>query len=185
MSFEKDVQQDIIKLAGEAGAKAALKMLEEEKKRISKERCNRRLRNTKLLLRNYRMLKAHCDSAIFEANQIDISAVDILDLMDSTLTSDVYVESIKRSAQRTYIIMSHIKEMLRIYEIYCNTSDKIEDQRRYNSLYSLYISDEVLSVPEIAQQECIDNRTVYKDIDMAVEKLTALIFGIDGLHVTK
>lgn len=190
MSKKKNnlISEDIVKLAGEIGAKVALEMLEKEKKKASRERRNRRLRNTKLLMRNYRMLVAHMESAIYNAQQIEEneSAIDILDLMESTLyDEDLYVESIKRSAERTYIIMSHVNEMLRLYEIYCARSMRQEDQRRYSVLYALYIADPTTTAKEIADKENIDLRTVYKDIDAAVEKLSALIFGIDGLNVTR
>lgn len=177
--------QEIAKLAGEAGAKVALDTIEKEKHKSARERRDRRLRNTKLLLRNYRMLKAHCQNAVYQASQLEKN-VDILDLMEHVFSQDeLYVESVKRSAERTYLIVSHIDEMLRLYEIYCFTSDKPEDRRRFNTVHALYIDEAVMTVPEIAEKEGIDTRTVYKDIDAAAEKLTALIFGIDGLNVTK
>lgn len=179
--------QHIIKLAGEAGAKAALEALEKERKKAQKNRHDRRLRNTKLLLRNYRMLSAHCKSAIYDERQVfDENAIDVLDMMEDYLSNeDLYVESIKRSARRTYIIMAHINEMLRLFEIYCYNSGKPEDERRFRAIESLYITDMPLTVKEIAKIESIDERTVYKDIDSACEKLSALIFGIDGLSPNK
>lgn len=187
MSHDEILQiyKEVAKIAGESGAKLALETLEKEKRKMVRERRDRRLRNTKLLLKNYRMLKAHCENAVFEASQLD-SSVNILDLMESVFDGeDLYVESVKRSAERTYLIINHIDEMLRLYEIYCFTSDKPEDQRRYNTLYAMYIGEEVATAQDIATKENIDIRTVYKDIDGATEKLTALIFGIDGLYVTK
>ena len=53
--FEMETTE-IIRLASEAGAKAALATLESEKKRSVKEWHDKRLFNTKLLLKNYRML---------------------------------------------------------------------------------------------------------------------------------
>lgn len=184
MSEDKvfNIHEHIAQIAGEAGAKVALDTIDKEKKKAAKERRDRRLRNTKLLLRNYRMLKAHCESAVYEAAQLDVSEVDILELMESVFTDDeMYVESIKRSAERTYLIMSHVNEMLRIYEIYCSTSGTIEDRRRYDALHARYISEEPMTIAEIAEKENVDNSTVYRDLNMAVEKLSALLFGIDGL----
>lgn len=178
----------IIKLAGEAGAKAALEALEQERKKSQKNRHDRRLRNTKMLLRNYRMLSAHCTSAIYDAKQIvDENAIDILDLMEDYLyDEDLYVESIKKSAKRTYIIMSHISEMLKIFEVVCLNSGKPEDERRFRVIEHMYISEHnQLTVKEIAKEEKIHDRTVYKDIDAACEKLSALLFGIDGLRVAR
>ncbi|TCX51945.1 MULTISPECIES: hypothetical protein [unclassified Dehalobacter] len=175
-------QADIIKIAAEAGARAALETLDKEKRKAQKSRYDRRLRNTRMLLRNYRMFKEHTSNAIFEKSQLDENAIDILDMIyEASSESEVFVESIKRSVARTRIIITHIDEMLNIYEIICSRSDKPEDDRRYRVIKALYIVDDILTVKEIAAAEHTDERTVYRDIDRATEKLSALIFGIDGL----
>ena len=66
MSEDRLEQQEIVKLAAVAGAKAAMETLEKERQRDRREMADRRLRNTKLLLRNYRMFCAHVDHAVYE-----------------------------------------------------------------------------------------------------------------------
>lgn len=171
----------LVRLAAEAGARAAMETLERERAKERKSRYDRRLRNTKLLLRNYRMFKKHCEHAVFDAEQLDENAIDILDLMWERGSRGNIVESIKQSAQRTAIIMRHVTDMLALYKIYCDSTGKPEDARRYRVIESLYITDHAVTAAEIAQREGIDDRTVYKDVDSACEKLSALIFGIDGL----
>lgn len=176
-------QAEIIKLAAEAGAKAAIETIEKEKKKSQKSRFDRRLRNTKLLLRNFRMFKEHVENAVFEASQLNENAIDILDMMwESTCNGEMFVESIKKSVARTRIIMTHVSDMLGLYEVYCLKSSKPEDGRRYRVIEGLYIVDNPMTVKELAAQEGIDERTVYKDIDAASEKISALIFGIDGMR---
>lgn len=175
---------EIIRLAGEAGAKAALETMENERKKAYRWRHDRRLRNIKLLMRNYRMLAAHCKSAIYDVRELIKSenVMDILDHLDECQDNEaLYVESIKRSVERTLIIINHVDEMLRLYEIYCYQSTRPEDMRRFRIINNLYVADRALTVREIAEDERIDTRTVYKDIDAACEKLSALMFGIDGL----
>ncbi len=176
------LRAEIIKIAAEEGAKVALETMEKEKKKAQKSRFDKRLRNTKLLLRNYRMFKEHTESAVFEASQLDENAIDVLDMMwEQSNNGEVFVESIKKSVARTRIIMTHVTDMLDLYESYCYRSNKPEDSRRYRVIDALYINDTPYTVREIAQQEGIDDRTVYKDVDSACEKLSALIFGIDGI----
>ena len=177
----KNDTEAIVRLAAQAGAKAAIETLEKERSKERKSRYDRRLRNTKLLLRNYRMFKEHCEAAVFDASQLDENAIDILDLMWGKGDGDLVVESIKKSAQRTVIIMRHIDGMLDLYAAYCDRSGKPEDTRRLRVINALYIEAEPLTVPQVAAWEQIDERTVYKDVDAATEKLSALIFGIDGL----
>lgn len=176
------VPADIIRMAAEAGAKVALETLDKEKKKAQKSRYDKRLRNTKLLLRNYRMFKEHTESAVFEASQLNENAIDILDMMwETSNNGDLFVESIKKSVARTQIIMTHVIDMLGLYEVYCFRSNKPEDGRRYRVIAALYITDNPIPIREIASMEGIDDRTVYKDVDAACEKISALIFGIDGI----
>ena len=42
--------------------------------------------------------------------------------------------------------------------------------------------DEPIPVSEIAERENIDTRTVYKDLDAACEKMSALLFGIQWIE---
>lgn len=173
---------EIIRIAAEEGAKVALETLDKEKKKAQKSRYDKRLRNTKLLLRNYRMFKEHTESAVFEASQLDENAIDILDMMwEQSSNGEVFVESIKKSVARTRIIMTHVTDMLDLFESYCYRSNKPEDSRRYRVINALYINDNAMTAREIASTEGIDDRTVYKDVDAACEKLSALIFGIDGI----
>lgn len=168
-----------------AGVQAAADRLEEERKRERKGRYDRRLHNTRLLFKNYRALKHHALGAVYnggKANAIRENAVDILDSLDDERIDDhLYIESIKRSQQRTEIIIEHIDEMLRYWKIDCEQSGKDEALRRYRIVYDTYISDDPLTAEELAQREHIEKRTVYKDIKAAMRPLSALIFGIDGI----
>lgn len=172
-----------------AGVKAATDRIEEERKKERKGRYDRRLHNTRLLLKNYRVLKHHALDAVHtgaRANEvISENAVDILDDLESMgfrkVDDRLYIESIKRSQQRTRIIIEHIDEMLRYWRIDCEQSGKGEALRRYRIIYDTYISDTQTPAEELAQREHIEKRTVYKDIKAAMRPLSALIFGIDGI----
>jgi hypothetical protein len=159
----------------------------EDETAASKARYDRKRANTKLLLRNYRSLSVHCESAIYEASHMgdEMDLAEILELMSGNRRESFRIESIRESAARTRLIIEHVNEMLEHYHIFCERSTKPEDARRYRVIYDLYIADVTKTPDEIALIESIDPRTVYKDIDSAVERLTALIFGIDGLHLLK
>ncbi|MDR1630079.1 MAG: hypothetical protein LBS36_07710 [Oscillospiraceae bacterium] len=168
----------------EAGIKAAMEYLEESKTSQQKGRYDRRLRNTRLLLKNYRVFKSHAQGAVYKATQAKEKAVDILDGLDEFSFDDgLYVESIKKSQQRTIIILKHIEEMLRYYQIDCEQSHKDEEMRRYRIIMDYYIQDDKKSAEEIAEKEHIERRTVYKDINIALKPLSALIFGIDSMKL--
>lgn len=176
--------KDIYEKAATIGAKEALKTFEKERKKEQGKRADRRLRNTKLLLRNYHMLKEHAENSVFGRTQMEESAIDILESMMSVYDNEVIIESIKRSATRTAIIVSHIEVMFGLYRSYCeNTSSREIDLRRYEVAWDMYMADKTLSAKEIAEKQSISTRNVYEDIKVATERLSALIFGVDGLKV--
>lgn len=169
-----------------AGVKAAADRMEEERRKARKGRYDRRLHNTRLLMKNYRALKHHAIGAVHtgaQANEkIEENAVDILEELDDERVDDrLYIESIKRSQQRTRIIIEHIDEMLRYWKIDCEQSGKEEALRRYRIVFATYIGDDQIAAEDLARREHIEKRTVYKDIKAAMRPLSALIFGIDGI----
>lgn len=176
--------KSIYERAAEIGAKEALRVYEQERKKEQGKRADRRLRNTKLLLRNYHMLKEHASNSVFGRTQMEESALDILESMMNMYDNEVIIESIKRSATRTAIIVSHIETMFGLYETYCEKSQNKEiDRRRYEVIWDRYMAEQVLSVKEIANKQNMSKENVYSDLKVAEERLTALIFGVDGLKV--
>ena len=69
MSLNDMTNEEIIKLAAQAGADAAIKEMTAEKQQAKKERKNRILRNTRILLENYRAFKAHSENAVYTAEE--------------------------------------------------------------------------------------------------------------------
>lgn len=176
--------KDIYENAAAIGAKEAVKIFEQERKKEKGKRANRRLRNTKLLLRNYHMLKEHSENSVFGRTQMEESALDILESMMSIYDNEVIIESIKRSATRTAVIVSHIETMFGLYETYCDKAPNRDvEMRRYEVVWDMYMAEQTLSAKEIAKKQNISSRNVYEDIRIATERLSALIFGVDGLKV--
>lgn len=168
----------------ETGTKVAIDYMTEEKKAQQKGRYDRRLRNTRLLLKNYRTFKQHAQGAVFNAKQASENAIDILENLDEfTFDDDLYIESIKRSQQRTIIIMRHVDEMLKYYRIACEQSGREDEMRCYRIIMATYIDEERKTAEEIAEAEHIERRTVYKNINSAIKPLSGLIFGVDSLKL--
>jgi hypothetical protein len=165
-------KDQIIKLAVEA--------VREYDEKNRKSRHDRRLRNTRLLLKNYLLLREHCEKAVYEKQNPleDDNAIDVLDTIEA-YDHETYIKAIKSSVTRTKIILAHIDEMMKIYKILCDTSPRPEDKRRYRILCATFFHDEEMNV--ICKNENVDKSTFYRDIREGVEKLSALFFGIDGL----
>ncbi len=176
-----DIMQ-MARVAAEIGARSAIEKYEAQQKHARIERRDKRLRNTKLLLQNYRSFKDCIEHSVFDIEQMqEASALELLDLMWEEHSS-LQVDSIKKSTAKTAVIVEHIDAMIGMYELYCERSPRLEDKRRYRIIKELYISEGIPdTVDNLAKREGVNTRTVYKDIDAAIEKISALIFGIDGV----
>lgn len=123
----------------------------------------------------------HAENAVYEADQLDESVYDILDLMERN-TSNLFVDSIKNSVARTVTLVKHIDVMLGLYRVYCEQSGNPEDSRRWRALKAKYIDGCEKSNLDIAEQENVSGRTIDRDIAAAQEGIAALFFGIDGVR---
>lgn len=161
--------------------------LREEETSSVKERYDKRRANVKMLLKTYNALIKHYQNAVYdiEHTESEDSIETILELMSGNRFEHFRIESIKQSTVRTRLIVEHVNTMIELYRIYCENSTKDEDLRRYRVIYYMYLEDKPMTATELAEQEGVELRTIYRDVDAAVERLTALIFGIDGLYFLK
>lgn len=181
VTLSKEELQELFEKAAAAGAKAGIEKYEEEIKKHQKQRGDKRYHNTKLLLRNYRMLQVNAENSVFGRSQMNESAADILENMMNLYNDEVVVESIKNSATRTAIIVSHVKTMIDMYQICCERSQNELDIRRFDIVNGLYITEEKVTRKELMNKWSISSDTTYQDEKIAIERLSALIFGVDGL----
>lgn len=172
---------ELFERAAQIGARAGIEKYQEELKSTQKRKADKKLHNTKLLLRNYRMLEIHSENSVFRRAQMSESAADILESMMTMTSDELVVESIRKSATRTSIIVGHIKTMLEMFKICCERSSNELDLRRYDVIYGLYIAELKVTRKEIAEKWSVSVDTTYSDEKIAIERLSALLFGVDGL----
>lgn len=156
----------------------ALEHLEKEKMNQEKIRQDRRLRNIKLLLRNYRSFNYHCMDI-----KLDISSLNDKLVLDEIDSDTFAIRAIKRSKERTLIIVNFMNQMIKVFGIMCEQDTRLEVRRRYQVIYDLYLSESEMSVKDVSELQKINERTVYKDVDKACETLSVLMFGVDGLKL--
>lgn len=184
---------DIINKTAENTAKRIYAKLCVTKEKERESLFNVRLYNVRILLDHYRLFKEHAEESIFELTSIDeqqLTAIEILDAMMQLPVDkgEIAVESIRNSAIRTHIVVEHIEAMLGIYEVYCEKSLKPEDLRRWDVINTLYLKDIPQGMTktdvynDLADKYYVSDRQIRMDVDNALIKLTALIFGIDGVR---
>lgn len=166
--------QEIAKIAAEM----ALEFYKKEQERQNKLKRDRRLRNTKMLLRNYRKFRIHCEEDVKEMEELkDPDSFEYLDV------EELAIEAIIKNKERTAAMVRYIDQMIEVYRILSEKSRKPEELRRFKILYDLYISDQEKTVEELSECHNIDKRSVYRDCNKACEALSSLIFGVDGLRL--
>jgi hypothetical protein len=170
---------DQLRACAKAGAAAAMERWDKMQAEQRKAEHDKRLQNVKVLLANYHKFKELAENAVYNAEQAE-ELIDLLLLMwDPSNKSDAIVESIKRSALRTNIIVTHVDAMLSSYRNMVYKGGSAVARRRFDILWDRYIAEPELSVDEIAAKYAIESRTVYDDIDIAADNLASIMFGVD------
>ena len=132
------------------------------------------------------MLKEHFENAIYTLEEEravgEMKPGEIWKLLSNSEPDDeIFIESICKSATRTMIILQHLDRMLEIYEAFCEHSSMESLKRQCRVMKARYLEEPQVSMSDIADREHIHKRTAEKDLDAAIESITALIFGIDAI----
>lgn len=151
-----------------------IKIQRKKKKEQKQERRNWKLRNTNLLLKNYQMLRKHCDGIIpkleeYEETIFNEQELDIAILM--------------KYKARTKEMLDYFDLMFSSYSNYCHNNGPMAE-RRLKIITGLYLYENEISKrkkSDLASQYDIDMRTVDRDIRKAGEELSIFLFGIDSL----
>lgn len=175
------VNEEILRVAVEVGAKAAIDVYTKQKNKDHKKRIDRRLRDTKRLMRSYREIKVHAGDAITSLSEIADEDYEFFkSLMEGE--DNIDVSAIVHTKARSAIMLTHIDAMIKAYETISHNSKKPEEQRKFRVLEAMYLGEEAVPASEVAEREHIDTRTVYRDLDAACEKMSALLFGIQWIE---
>lgn len=89
------------------------------------------------------------------------------------------MESIKDRMVFTQTVLGHIDTMLELYKNKCLNSEREEVRRRWRVLEAMYLTENVGVPDDVADAEHINTRTVFKDLNVAIQDLSGLFFGID------
>lgn len=157
--------------------KTAIEIYENQKKQQEQKRYDRRLRNIKLLLRNYRSFVKHTAEIKLEINVLDEKLE--LEYLDS---NEFKIESIKRSKEKTLAMVNYIDKMLAVYKVMCEAEGE-EAKRQYQIIKSLYIDSPKLSIKELSNVRFLSEKTIMRDRDKACEALSVLMFGVDAVRL--
>lgn len=171
-------EKEIVELAAQKAAQVTLETLKQQKKKEREERRDWRLRNTRLLLEHLYEFKQHAERSIFDVRKVLESSQEDIAAYTQQISEkkDIYVESVMLSAGRTATLIEDTERMLKLYRQECKQGS-VEKQRRYRVLIACTIQKK--SYQQIMDEESISRSTVFRDVETAIEELSAMIFGAD------
>lgn len=178
--INEEIVTKVSMIAAEIATSTTIAEYEKQKKKATKQEQSKRLHNAKLLLKHYKTFKAF-------VNKVDVQVraslpADILNEKNSIIQllefeKDI-VGSIKKNTQQTIVMVQQIDKALETLEyIY----EKENNARYYDVLRSRYIDG--LKVCAVAELYNLNERTVYKVVEAAAERLAILLFGVYGIKI--
>lgn len=183
-----DFIQKLVSEGVSMGIKQGLEQAKNEENLKERITYDIKLKNTRLLLKNYRKFVSFCEQATVSEKELESATVeDILDKLYCAVYDEVtIVQSILVSKKRTEIILTHIEKIINFYIFDSENSKNNEKNRRAHVLEDLYIKGKKQPrTSEIAKKYCISERQVNRDKNVAIEEIAVLMFGIDGIRKMK
>ena len=167
------------------GIKKGIEQAKNEERLREKITYDTRIKNTRLLLKNYRSFVKACKQATFTEKELETATVEeVLDKLFCQSYDEVtVVQSILTSKKRTEIILTHIERIINFYIFESEQSKNDEKIRKAHILNDLYVEGK--NKPKInamSEKYHISERQIRRDANSAIEEIAVLMFGIDGIR---
>ena len=170
-----------IQIGVQAGVREALDRIKLDKAEKCKYNKDRRLRNTELLLRNYTSLMEHYRRAVYTTEKVeDIDVNNLLDELEDK-EEEIYIDAIYKTRARTRIMIDHIDSVFGYYEYKARRNNDINAIRRFEVIKLLYFENK--KYHEVSLKLNCSTKTINRDRKLAIEELSTLFFGVDGLKL--
>ncbi len=167
------------------GVKKGIEQLKNEERLKEKITYDTRIKNTRLLLKNYRNFVKACKQATFTEKDLETATVEeVLDkLFCQSYDEITVVQSILTSKKRTEIILTHIKRIIDFYLYESEHSNNDEKKRKAYILNDLYVVGKYKPrINDMSEKYHISERQIRRDANSAIEEIAVLMFGIDGIR---
>lgn len=167
------------------GIKKGIEQARNEERLKEKITYDIRIKNTRLLLKNYRNFVKSCKQATFTEKELETATVEeILDKLFCDSYDEVtVVQSILTSKKRTEIILAHIKRIINFYLYEADQSKNEEKMRKAHVLNDLYVVGKYKpKIYTLSEKYHISERQIRRDANSAIEEIAVLMFGIDGIR---
>lgn len=167
------------------GIKNGIEQAKNEERLREKITYDTRIKNTRLLLKNYRNFVKACKQATFTEKELETATVEeVLDKLFCQSYDEVtVVQSILTSKKRTEIILTHIERIINFYIFEAEQSKNDEKIRKAHILNDLYVEGKYKpKINAMSEKYHISERQIRRDANSAIEEIAVLMFGIDGIR---
>lgn len=144
---------------------------EKEMRQAERDKKRNMIKNTELLLVNYRKCKEM------------VREIDMEKYTDEGTflgSEELTLETLEKYRMKTFKMVRHVEKMLVAYEWECNQGTD-DEKRRCAVLKKRYIDDHRMTVYEIMDYYNIGQSTVYSDTKRVIKDMAALLFGYDAV----
>lgn len=152
--------------------KLVTQLVRDERRRQLQNEQTWRVKNTRLLLKNYDILKGYTQEVNTNIDEL---------LRDVFTSNDLKLRSIEGYKARTAKMMEYTDLMLNAYESYAGKRDD-RVRRRYYTLVHTYITPIKKSRTEIADHWDCTDKTIQRDEQDAIREFSLFLFGITSLE---
>ncbi|MBC6300315.1 hypothetical protein [Listeria booriae] len=138
------------------------------------ERKNWKLRNVKLLMTHYRLLKSYCDDVTGKIDGIE-------NVLAELGRESLVLQSINDNKIKTQAMMRHVDNVLNVFHDNCKLGNQ-EDSRRWRLLYEFHMKEPQISNNKLCEKYNVSKTSLYRELNKAYETLVILMFGIDSFE---
>ena len=180
-----DIIEQLVTDGVAKGVKKGIEQARNEERLKEKITYDIKIKNTRLLFKNYRNFVKACKQATFTEKELETATVDeVLDKLFCQSYDEVtIVQSILASKKRTEIILTHIERIINFYVYESEQSGNDEKRRKAHVLKDLYVTGEYKpKISVMSEKYHISERQVRRDTNSAIEEIAVLMFGIDGIR---
>lgn len=178
-------QEDIDRIASIA-SKNGVEAFKKEQEKDLKKRARRddKVKRTKKMLSSYRRMKATLseEASFSEDEKIELRWKFIEDLMGTSNSeigrSELVVMDSEKKRQENLYCLHCIENAVKLYGEECERSSTEEAKRRFRELHRMYIDENPSTVQEIAEDENVSEKTVYKDLMIASSIVAVYLLGM-------
>ncbi len=177
--------EQLVAAGVEKGIKRGLETARNEEKLKEKITYDSRIKNTRLLLKNYRNFVKACEQAVYTEKELETATVEeVLDKLFCTSCDEVtVVQSILASKKRTEIILTHIKRIINFYIFEADSSKSEEKWRKAHVLEDLYVKGKYKpKIYDMSEKYHVSERQINRDAKSAIEEIAIFMFGVDGIR---